>query len=121
MRRLWAVAIFSLAAVTSFAATEFPLTDAQREQLRQVLPGVDISDSQVAALREIFYSHEQPVRVRMRAMSSMLCLDQMPAGDGLLRKLGIWDIVGVHGPVFSAAQQQRALTLEYAVDLQMIR
>src|SRR5690606_39448864 len=79
MRRLWAVAIFSLAAVTSFAASEFPLTDAQREQLRQVLPGVDISDSQVDALREIFYSHEQPVRVRTRAMSSMLGLDQMTA------------------------------------------
>ena len=78
MRRLWTVAIFCLAAATSFAASEFPLTDAQREQLRQALPGVDLSDSQIDALRDIFYSHDQPVRVRMRAMSSMLGLDQMP-------------------------------------------
>lgn len=120
MRRLWTVAIFCLAAATSFAASEFPLTDAQREQLRQALPGVDLSDSQIDALRDIFYSHDQPVRVRMRAMSSMLGLDQMPPGERLHRKICIWDIVGRHGPVFSAAQEQRALALEYGVNLEMI-
>src|SRR5690606_37277272 len=52
-------------------------------------------------------------------MSSMHGLDQMPAGERLHRKICIWDIVGRHGPVFSAAQEQRALALEYGVNLEM--
>lgn len=120
MKRFLPTLLFGLATMTSYAASEFPLTDAQRQQLQQALPGIELSDAQVDALREIFYSHDQPVRVRMRAMSSMLGLDQMPPGERLHRKICIWDIVGRNGPVFSAAQEQRAMALEYGVNLEMV-
>ena len=44
----------------------------------------------------------------------------MPPGTALSRKICIWDIVGRNGPIFSAAQDQRAKLLEYGIQLDLV-
>lgn len=113
---------FSLmcATVIASAGSEFPLTQQQQKSLKEALPGVTLSDGQIEALRDVFYTHDQSVRVRIKAISKMIGVDQMPPGERLHRRICIWDIVGRNGPVFTAAQEQRALALEYGVNLEMI-
>lgn len=120
MKKLLLSLLLSGACVLANAQGEFPLTAAQKQQLQQALPGITLTDSQIDALRGVFYSHDQPVRSRIKAMSQMIGLDQMPPSERLHRKICIWDIVGRNGPVFAAAMEQRALALEYGVNLEMI-
>lgn len=109
-----------LCASAAALANEFPLTSAQQKQLQSAFPNTTLTDSQINTLRDVFYSHDQPVRARVKAMSQMIGLDQMPAGERLHRRICIWDIVGRNGPVFTAAMEQRALALEYGVNLEMV-
>ncbi|MED5389559.1 MAG: hypothetical protein VX793_11940, partial [Pseudomonadota bacterium] len=100
--------LISLLCSTLSAAT---LTDAQREQLQTLLPGITLSDSKLEQLEDVFYTREMPVRSRLKAISQMVGLDQMPAGSTLKRTICIWDIGGRNGPVFNAAMEQRALAV----------
>jgi len=120
IRKLATTALLCCASLLASAQTQFPLTAEQQKQLQQALPGVTLSDTQIEQLRQVFYTHDQPVRARIKAMSQMIGLDQMPASERLHRRICIWDIVGRNGPVFAAAMEQRALALEYGVNLEMI-
>jgi TRAP-type C4-dicarboxylate transport system substrate-binding protein len=81
---------------------------------------VTLNDSTLEKLEDVFYTREMPVRSRLKAISQMVGLDQMPAGSTLKRTICIWDIAGRNGPVFNAAMEQRALAVEYGINLDMV-
>ena len=115
--RLSVLFVLSLLCATLSATT---LTNAQKEQLRGLLPGVTLNDNTLEKLEDIFYTREMPVRSRLKAISQMVGLDQMPAGSALKRTICIWDIGGRNGPVFNVAMEQRALAIEYGINLDMV-
>ncbi|MBL4713724.1 MAG: DUF6091 family protein [Alcanivorax sp.] len=96
------------------------LSPEQQQRMEQLLPGVDVDQKLVEGLASIFYSRDMPVRVRLAAIAKLVGIDQMPPGTALNRKICIWDIAGRNGPVFQAAMEQRAMALEYGIDLEMI-
>jgi len=96
------------------------LSPEQQQRMEQLLPGVDVDQKLVNELSTIFYSRDMPVRVRLGAIAKLVGIDQMPPGTALNRKICIWDIAGRNGPVFQAAMEQRAMALEYGIDLEMI-
>jgi len=96
------------------------LTEAQKQQLQTLLPGVTLTDSTLEKLEDVFYTREMPVRSRLKAISQMVGLDQMPVGSTLKRTICIWDIGGRNGVVFNAAMEQRALALEYGINLDLV-
>ena len=95
------------------------LTDAQKEKLQQLVPGITLSDSTMEQMADVFYTRDMPVRDRLKAISKLVGLDQMPKGSTFSRTICIWDIAGRNGPVFNAAMEQRALATEYGIDLKM--
>lgn len=101
------------------SALQARLPDDKREELEAVLPDTQVDEQLINRLGDIFYSRELPVRDRLKAMSRMVGLDQMPEGQQLERTICIWDVGGRNGPVFNAAMKQRALALEYGVRLDM--
>lgn len=109
---------FLLALLTS-ATNATTLTDSQKAQLEALLPGVTLDESTTSKLADVFYTREMPVRQRLKAISKMAGLDQMPTDASFSRTICIWDIGGRSGPVYNAAMEQRALALEYGVDLKM--
>ena len=104
----------------SIGAQELRLSQEQQQKMEQLLPGVDVDQELVRALADIFYSRDMPVRVRLGAIAKLVGIDQMPPSTALNRKICIWDIAGRNGPVFQAAMEQRAMALEYGIDLEMI-
>ena len=96
------------------------LSPEQQQRMEKLLPGVDVDQKLVEGLAEVFYSRDMPVRVRLGAIAKLVGIDQMPPGTALNRKICIWDIAGRNGPVFQAAMEQRAMALEYGIDLEMI-
>ncbi|MCQ6261917.1 DUF6091 family protein [Alcanivorax sp. MM125-6] len=96
------------------------LNNEQRQAMEKLLPGVTIDDRVVRGLADIYYSRDMPVRVRLKAISKLVGIDQMPPGTALSRKICIWDIAGRNGPVFQAAMDQRAMAREYGINLEMI-
>ncbi|WP_370203835.1 putative solute-binding protein [Alloalcanivorax venustensis] len=101
-------------------AEELRLSQEQQQKMEQLLPGVDVDQELVRALADIFYSRDMPVRVRLGAIAKLVGIDQMPPGTALNRTICLWDIAGRNGPVFQAAMEQRAMALEYGIDLEMI-
>ncbi|TMW13405.1 hypothetical protein FGS76_07495 [Alloalcanivorax gelatiniphagus] len=121
MRRFFLI-IFAMV-FTGFCAVsaqELRLNNDQRAAMEKLLPGVTIDDRLVKGLSDIFYSRDMPVRVRLKAIAKLVGIDQMPPGTALSRKICIWDIAGRAGPVFQAAMDQRALAMEYGVNLEMV-
>ena len=51
---------------------------------------------------------------------SLLCSSLSAATLTLKRTICIWDIGGRNGPVFNAAMEQRALAVEYGINLDMV-
>lgn len=115
--RLLALLFISILCSSLSAAN---LTDAQKAKLQEILPGVSLNESTLDALADVFYSRDMPVRDRLKAISKLVGLDQMPKGSTFGRTICIWDIAGRNGPVFNAAMEQRALALEYGIDLNMV-
>ncbi len=70
-----------------------------------------------ADLRATVYNDALPMTQRVDAMRELTGLGQ--AGNDT-RKICIWDIVGRNGPIFSAAQDQRAKLLEYGIQLELV-
>ena len=70
-----------------------------------------------AALRDTVYNDALPMTQRVDAMRELTGLGKH--GNDT-RKICIWDIVGRNGPIFSAAQDQRARLLEYGIQLDLI-
>lgn len=114
------ITFFFLASLLCSSLSAATLTQAQKEQLKTLLPGVTLTDSTIEQLEDVFYTREMPVRSRLKAISQMAGLDQMPAGSTLKRTICIWDIGGRNGPVFNAAMEQRALAVEYGINLEMV-
>lgn len=114
------ITLFFLASLLCSSLSAATLTQAQKEQLKTLLPGVTLNDSTIEQLEDVFYTREMPVRSRLKAISQMVGLDQMPAGSTLKRTICIWDIGGRNGPVFNAAMEQRALAVEYGINLEMV-
>ncbi|MAX55973.1 MAG: hypothetical protein CL537_10780 [Alcanivoracaceae bacterium] len=102
------------------AVSAATLTDAQKQQLQELLPGTTLSDSTLDKMAEVFYTREMPVRSRLQAISKLVGFDQMPKGSSFKRVICIWDIAGRNGPVFNAAMEQRALAVEYGINLEMV-
>ena len=57
---------------------------------------------------------------RLQAISKLVGFDQMPKGSSFKRVICIWDIAGRNGLVFNAAMEQRALAVEYGINLEMV-
>lgn len=114
------ITLFFLVSLLCSSLSAATLTQAQKEQLKTLLPGVTLTDSTIEQLEDVFYTREMPVRSRLKAISQMVGLDQMPAGSTLKRTICIWDIGGRNGPVFNAAMEQRALAVEYGINLEMV-
>ena len=114
------ITLFFLISLLCSSLSAATLTDAQKTQLKALLPGVTLSDSTLEKLEDVFYTRDMPVRSRLKAISQMVGLDQMPAGSTLKRTICIWDIGGRNGPVFNAAMEQRALAVEYGINLDMV-
>lgn len=114
------ITLFFLVSLLCSSLSAATLTQPQKEQLKTLLPGVTLTDSTIEQLEDVFYTREMPVRSRLKAISQMVGLDQMPAGSTLKRTICIWDIGGRNGPVFNAAMEQRALAVEYGINLEMV-
>tara|TARA_Y100001934_G_scaffold238266_1_gene291043 strand:- start:1510 stop:2679 length:1170 start_codon:yes stop_codon:yes gene_type:complete len=114
------ITLFFLISLLCSSLSAATLTEAQKKQLQTLLPGVTLNDSTLEQLEDVFYTREMPVRSRLKAISQMVGLDQMPAGSTLKRTICIWDIGGRNGPVFNAAMEQRALAVEYGINLEMV-
>ena len=114
------ITLFFLLSLLCSSLSAATLTQAQKQQLQTLLPGVTLNDSTLEKLEDVFYTREMPVRSRLKAISQMVGLDQMPAGSTLKRTICIWDIGGRNGPVFNAAMEQRALAVEYGINLDMV-
>ncbi len=114
------ITLFFLLSLLCSSLSAANLTQAEKQQLQTLLPGVTLNDSTLEKLEDVFYTREMPVRSRLKAISQMVGLDQMPAGSTLKRTICIWDIGGRNGPVFNAAMEQRALAVEYGINLDMV-
>ena len=114
------ITLFFLVSLLCSSLSAANLTQAQKQQLQALLPGITLNDSTLENLEERFYTREMPVRSRLKAISQMVGLDQMPAGSTLKRTICIWDIGGRNGVVFNAAMEQRALALEYGINLDLV-
>ena len=121
MRRFTLILIaLVLSSFCAVSAQQMQLNNEQRQAMEKLLPGVTIDDRVVRGLADIYYSRDMPVRVRLKAISKLVGIDQMPPGTALSRKICIWDIAGRNGPVFQAAMDQRAMAREYGINLEMI-
>ena len=114
------ITLFFIISLLCSSLSAANLTEAQKQQLQTLLPGVTLTDSTLEKLEDVFYTREMPVRSRLKAISQMVGLDQMPAGSTLKRTICIWDIGGRNGVVFNAAMEQRALALEYGINLDLV-
>ncbi|WP_414430119.1 putative solute-binding protein [Alcanivorax sp. IL3] len=114
------ITLFFLISLLCSSLSAANLTESQKQQLQTLLPGVTLTDSTLEKLEDVFYTREMPVRSRLKAISQMVGLDQMPAGSTLKRTICIWDIGGRNGVVFNAAMEQRALALEYGINLDLV-
>ncbi len=114
------ITLFFLVSLLCSSLSAANLTQSQKQQLQTLLPGVTLTDSTLEKLEDVFYTREMPVRSRLKAISQMVGLDQMPAGSTLKRTICIWDIGGRNGVVFNAAMEQRALALEYGINLDLV-
>ena len=114
------ITLFFLVSLLCSSLSAANLTQAQKQQLQALLPGITLNDSTLENLEDVFYTREMPVRSRLKAISQMVGLDQMPAGSTLKRTICIWDIGGRNGVIFNAAMEQRALALEYGINLDLV-
>ncbi len=114
------ITLFFLVSLLCSSLSAANLTQAQKQQLQALLPGITLNDSTLEKLEDVFYTREMPVRSRLKAISQMVGLDQMPSGSTLKRTICIWDIGGRNGVVFNAAMEQRALALEYGINLDLV-
>ncbi len=121
MRRLL-LTVVTLGLLLAGQAFAEPITlnAEQKARLQQLLPNTRIDANLLQGLADLFYSHDMPVTVRLKAISTLAGLDRMPPSTALHRKICIWDIGGRAGPVYQAAIEQRAIALQYGVHLKMV-
>ena len=76
-----------------------------------------VSAAQAKQLRATAYDQSLSIPERLAAIRT---LEGYPEGKPIHRKVCIWDPVGSAGPIFTAAQDQRARLLEYGVTVEMV-
>ena len=112
------LAALALLSIQSMAQAEsVPMTEGQRAELAKIAPGLNITPDLAKKLRETAYDQSKTLDERMAAIRK---LAGYPQGEPIKRKVCIWDLVGRSGPVFTAAQDQRAELLGYGVDVDMV-
>ncbi|MDX5297921.1 MAG: hypothetical protein LPK85_03115, partial [Gammaproteobacteria bacterium] len=114
LRRLSVLALCTLALP---AAATSALTPAQQAELASVAPGVALTEAKIAELRAIAFD---TTRTRDERVAAMRAVSGFPADANIRRRVCIWDIFGRSGPIFAAAQEQRAVILQYGVDVEMV-
>lgn len=119
MRRLLFVVVLSLLFTGLAVADSITLTADQKARMQQLLPDTPITPELLQGLADVYYNHDMPISVRLKAIGVLAGLDKMPPSTALHRKICIWDIGGRSGPVFQAAMEQRTIALKYGVHLEM--
>jgi len=76
-----------------------------------------VSAERAKTLRTQAYDQNRTLPERLAAIRELY---NYPEGKPISRKVCIWDLVGRSGPVFTAAQDQRAELLKYGVDVDMV-
>lgn len=98
-------------------AESIPMSDAQRAELARVAPGVEMTPQLAKKLRDTAYDQSKTLPQRIEAIRELM---GYPQGAPIKRKICIWDLVGRNGPVYTAAQDQRAELLKYGVDVDLV-
>lgn len=86
----------------------------------QHFPGLEVTPERLQMMTQIGLNRELSVPERLRAISRLSGIDQLPEGQRVSRTICVWDIIGRNGPVYNAAMEQRALALEYGIELKIV-
>lgn len=114
------ILLFPLLLVISLSAPAMELTRAQRAELEKLAPGLELTDKMLARLETIAYNPDLSLEERIKRMQEVTGIEDFREGKPLERKICIWDIAGRSGPIFQAAQDQRARAMKYGIQLEMI-
>ncbi|EKF73471.1 hypothetical protein A11A3_13540 [Alcanivorax hongdengensis A-11-3] len=117
VRQLFSLALLVLTPLVSMADNALNLTPAQQKELASFAPGVELTPELADKLRAIAYDQNRSLDERIAAMQKVA---GFTPGKPLRRKICIWDIAGRAGPVFKAAEDQKARLLTYGVDLDVV-
>lgn len=101
----------------SYANQSIELTPQQQAELASYAPGVTLTPELVSALRTIAFDSSRSLDERIKAMQAV---SGFSPGEPLKRRICIWDIAGRAGPIFKAAEDQKARLLAYGVDLDVV-
>lgn len=110
---------FLLTLLTSIAlpAWAVEITPAQRAELAQLAPGVEITAEMAEQLRAIAFDTSLPIEERVAAMRRA---SGFPDDALVKRRLCVWDIAGRNGPIYQAARDQRLRVMEFGVDVELV-
>lgn len=96
------------------------ISDEQREAFQRLAPGVEITPELIELMQEITYNPDMSVDQRLRAISRLAGLDQLPEDQRMAVTICIWDIAGRAGPVFTIAEEQRVRAAQYGLNINMV-
>ena len=115
LQTLLSAMLISLLGLGQAAAVE--MSDAQREELSRLAPGVTITNEMAEQLRALAYDRSLPLEQRVAAMRRV---SGFPDDAMVKRRICIWDIAGRNGPIYQAAEDQRLRILEFGVDVELM-
>ena len=69
-------------------------------------------------LKSVVYDSDRPIQERLSAMRELTGLGK--EGEFINRTICIWDVIGRNGPIYGAAQDQRARMLKYGIKLKLV-
>lgn len=103
------------------ADSEVRLTDQQRATLEALAPGIEVTPELVKLMEQIALqdANKRPVAERMRIISQVAGLADLPQDQRMTMKFCIWDIAGRAGPIFQAADEQRAQAMEMGINVEL--
>lgn len=110
-------ALLCLFSSPALADDRLDLSPEQQAELERYAPGVELTPELAKKLRAIAYDQSRSLDERINAMQKAAGFSP---GEPLERRICIWDIAGRAGPIFKAAQDQRARLLEYGVNLDVV-
>ncbi len=96
------------------------LTAEQRAALEALAPNVQITPELLQLMEDITLSRERTVAERMRAISKLAGLSELPMDQRVAIRICVWDIAGRAGPIYAAARQQQVEAIEYGINLEII-
>jgi hypothetical protein len=97
------------------------LPEHHQSAIQQLAPGIEITPDLVAFMKEVVYSHDHlDLDTRIQAMSRLSGVQDLPEDQRMRWTICIWDPVGRHGPIFSAAKEQQVRAMELGVTLDLV-